>query len=224
MRMNSGAVLTKISAAILIVLNIQHSTGGATVIVPGTSNPWLAGLPDGASAQQGDVAPANSPVLAPIPIFPGTFLTFTAEGLVNNNPVPGGSEPDGGSLQIHVAENGIAGFTAPINALLGVFLNDSLPTSSAVPDPYVFTPDALTIAPDLKQVFFIGDGMRLGGDIQQFLVPSGATRLFIGTMDGAQWNNNYGEFSVTVVPEPSTWALGIIGGLWFATGLSKRRR
>jgi hypothetical protein len=42
------------------------------------------------------------------------------------------------------------------------------------------------LAPALAQTFFIGDG-RTGsgsGDIQRFLVPEGATRLFLGYADG----------------------------------------
>jgi hypothetical protein len=49
-------------------------------------------------------------------------------------------------------------------------------------------------------VFFIGDG-RTGsgtGAVQQFIVPAGATRLFLGTVDGFGWNTNSGAFSVQV--------------------------
>jgi hypothetical protein len=50
----------------------------------------------------------------------------------------------------------------------------------------------------LKQVFFIGDGLAgdLGG--QLVIAPPGATRLYLGTMDGGGWFNNTGEFSVSV--------------------------
>jgi hypothetical protein len=30
-------------------------------------------------------------------------------------------------------------------------------------------------------------------DVQQFIIPSGATRLYIGQMDEYEWNNNTGE-------------------------------
>jgi hypothetical protein len=29
-------------------------------------------------------------------------------------------------------------------------------------------------------------------------VPEGATRLFLGTMDGHEWANNLGQFTITV--------------------------
>jgi hypothetical protein len=35
--------------------------------------------------------------------------------------------------------------------------------------------------------------------VQQVVVPSGATRLFLGTMDGCCWNNNYGAHDVEVI-------------------------
>lgn len=58
--------------------------------------------------------------------------------------------------------------------------------------------DFLTLSPQLKRVFFIGDGRTRRGDIQKFIVPSGATRLYIGIMDGYEWNNNNGKFDVTI--------------------------
>jgi len=37
----------------------------ATITVPATADPWLAGMPNGTTADGGDVAPAESPVLIP---------------------------------------------------------------------------------------------------------------------------------------------------------------
>jgi hypothetical protein len=60
----------------------------------------------------------------------------------------------------------------------------------------------------LRQLFFIGDGLTSGGVIQQFVVPQGATRLFLATMDGYGQYNNIGSFTVTVAnavaPESGT--------------------
>ncbi|HEY3242752.1 MAG TPA: hypothetical protein VGM03_05305 [Phycisphaerae bacterium] len=49
------------------------------------------------------------------------------------------------------------------------------------------------VMPGLRQPFFIGDGLTGTGSgaVQQFLVPDGATRLFLGTIDGCEWSNNY---------------------------------
>jgi hypothetical protein len=57
-----------------------------------------------------------------------------------------------------------------------------------------------TLSPALKQAFFIGGGLTGTGSgaVQTFVVPVGATRLFLGTSDGVGWFNNSGSFSVTV--------------------------
>jgi hypothetical protein len=73
-----------------------------------------------------------------------------------------------------------------------------------------------SLAPQVKQVFFIGDGLTGTGSgaVQNFIVPTGATRLFLGPMDGFEWKGNTGSFTVTVqaVPEPSTiFGLGVLG-------------
>jgi hypothetical protein len=96
----------------------------------------------------------------------------------------------------------MAAINTPADALLGVFLDDTQPNVSAAPDPFAYLPDAATVAPGLKQPFFIGDGLTLSGGVQQFIVPAGATRLFLGTADGYGWYNNVGSFSVEVVSRP----------------------
>jgi hypothetical protein len=85
-----------------------------------------------------------------------------------------------------------------------VFLSDSAPNGgSSAPATLDFTTassrDFSTLSPKLKQPFFIGDGLRNNGDHQTFVVPSGATRLYVGSMDGQQWSDNAGGFSVTVL-------------------------
>lgn len=191
---------------------------GQTVIVPGTANPWLAGMPDGSIAGDGfDIAPDQSPVLLPVVLTGGTMLAFSVTGSVSNGDSPSGILPDGGGFirREPGAENGIADVNAPISSLIGVFLDSSQPSFSIAPDGLDFDAFGLTFAtlsPSLRQPFFIGDGLDAGGDFQQFVVPIGATRLYLGTMDGFQWTGNFGSFTVTVVPAPSVAALlGIVG-------------
>lgn len=98
-------------------------------------------------------------------------------------------------------ENGIADVNAPINSIIGVFLTDRRPRDRDYPDRLDFSTassrDFASIAPQVHQPFFIGDGRTSTGEVQQFVVPEGATRLFIGTMDGWEWNNNVGGFNLT---------------------------
>jgi hypothetical protein len=46
--------------------------------------------------------------------------------------------------------------------------------------------------------FCIGNGQTPSGVVKQFLVPQGATRLYIGIWDGYEYNNNGGSLSRTV--------------------------
>jgi hypothetical protein len=213
-----------------------------TVTVPGWSNPWLSGMPSG-TYDGGDSAPAQSPpeVLG-LYFVPGSILTFSARGTTNWGEYAGGhwSGPEGcyddwvfpehHTAGAGGAANGISDIWANPNALLGVFLGPGLPNTSPAPGTLDFgsyaSRDFLTFSPLLKQVFFIGDGVKSGGTQQQFVVPAGATRLFLGIKDGYQWSNNSGSFTVqvnsnaiTAVPEPTTvviWSL--LGILAVAAG------
>lgn len=207
-------------AVLLLPLSLASNRAYAdTVIVtvPGTADPWLAGMPPGSTASITDVAPAQSPVqILGLPIIPGLTLTFQATGLVTDRPAAPFFGPDGDDsrLRLHLtgAENGIANVIAPIDALMGVFLGPDQPNLTPAPGALDFgTPasrDYLTLFPALKQVFFIGDGLTSGGVQQQVIVPAGATRLFLGPMDAVEWSNNVGSFTVqvsAVIPEPPSF-------------------
>jgi hypothetical protein len=204
----------------------------APLAVPGTSDPWLAGMPAGSTASNGDVAPQHSPVeVTGITLVPGTALTFGAEGLVRYGPGSPGYGPDGGEITSHAfygAQNGISDVFAPTCSLVGVFLDSARPDLSPPPQALDFSsnPDFSTLSPRLKQVFFIGDGRTSASTLQQFVVPSGATRLFLGTMDGWGWFNNQGSFTVEVhvVAEPSALCLLSVGAIGFVVGAWRRRR
>jgi len=58
-----------------------------------------------------------------------------------------------------------------------------------------------------------------------FTVPTGATELYLGTVDSYQWNNNVGADDVTLsVPEPATWAMMLLGAGMIGAGLRMARR
>ena len=217
-------------AAAVLALGLAATTNAATiVIVPGTATPWLAGMPAGTTAVGGDVAPPNSPVQ--LAVNAGDVLTFASSGSVDHCPAFGcgaaGAEGDFvEAVTTHSggAEHGISDIASPIDALIGVFLAAGQPDLTAAPGGLNFSSaasrDFVSLSPVLKQTFFIGNGLRNDGvTAQTFVAPAGATRLFLGTMDGFEWNNNSGSLEVTVsavvVPEPATLALvalGVAGG------------
>lgn len=208
----------------------------ATVVVPGTADPYLAGMPDG-SSNGSDTAPAQSPVrVTGINLSLGGQLTFTnavggtdrGAGCSIAAPYSGCDPIDGAELWTHAGadENGISTVRAPISALMGVFLGPDQPSLTAAPAGLNFETLGLnfaSLAPELKQLFFIGDGKTAADLVQQFDIPLGATRLYLGTMDGFGWFNNTGNITVDVnqmnaVPEPSSLLLmlaGMAGVGWF---------
>jgi hypothetical protein len=177
-------------------------------------------LPDGSGLAPAEYdLPANASVLTMTKVA-GTITLNSGGGY--NDPdgvvVTGGyglSLPDASYAS---AYGGISGIKQPgAGALIGVF-----ETSSAPVAPPPATLDFTTIgnnftsfAPALNQLFYIGDGLTGDGSgaVQRFIVPAGATRLYLGIsdapgFDGAPgaYNDNSGNFTVSfqvaVVSEP----------------------
>jgi plastocyanin/Flp pilus assembly protein TadG len=192
------------------------------VTVPATYDPWLAGMPNGSTASYDDAAPAESP--ASITVTPGSTITFTnVNGLINHTPSTPTDGPEGqtGNIYWHMkdppsgaqavgqgAQNHIGDIIVPIDSLLGVFLNANAPTSN--PTPTVVRDYSTQTARDqasftdiqVQQPFFIGSGNTSSGTTQTFVAPTGATRLFLGPMDGYEWENNNGSFTATLTIQP----------------------
>lgn len=168
----------------------------------------------------------------------GRTLTLTANGEATwGGGTPTG--PDGGffAASTNIAGVGpISGFAAPRSGhLVALFLEagdpDGLPAPDAISYPDDASLSALSYAPAIRQVFFVGDGEVDSGTgvIQTFFVPDNATRLVFGIADAfafagaAGWyDDNQGGFNVAyaIVPTPGT-------GLLFGMGLlaaTRRRR
>jgi hypothetical protein len=189
-------------------------------------------MPNGSAARYSDTAPEQSPVQVLLSFSPGDLFYFTASGATDHCDSggcglagPEGDLAEGAWGHDGGAEYGIGDLFAPIDALIGVFLGPAQPDSSAAPGAVLdfstsASRDFASLSPLLKQPFYIGDGLRNDGlTLQSFVVPVGATRLFLGTMDGYDWFNNDGSLEVsaaTNVPEPATVVLvgaGLLGAL-----------
>jgi len=186
--------------------------------VGGTANPFLAGMPSGSVASLNnphnspDYAgtrsnPRQSPVAITMPIQGGMELTFDSiNGDVRHDPNLPFFSPDGELTAIgrntNGSENGISDLTAPINALVAVFLDDNAPNLTSAPAMLDFSTaasrDFKTLKPKLKQIFFIGDGKTSEGRDQRFVAPAGATRMYLATWDFFEWNNNAGSRNIKI--------------------------
>ena len=198
-----------ISSIDTTVSAIAMLSGGTSVAinVPSSSDPYLAGMPPGSTASVDDVAPQNSPAQATsMAIVPGAEMSFATTGTVKNGPSYPMSQPTGNLSWTlsHLTgnENGISNVTMPIDCLLGVFLGPDQPNLTPAPAALDFSTaasrDYTSLKPLLKQPFYIGSGLNSHGQVQRFVVPAGATRLYLATMDGFEWNNDGGAFNSTV--------------------------
>jgi hypothetical protein len=202
-----GECIVQFSAGV----NVDQNVGG-------TANPFLAGMPAGSVASlnnphnspdyAGTLAnPRQSPTAINMPIKDGMIFNFDSiDGDVRHDPNLAYYSPDGQLTDIggntNGAENGISDLKAPINALVGVFLDDRAPNLTRAPSKLDFSTDASrnfdVLKPKLKQLFFIGDGKMNDGRFQQFVAPAGATRLYLATWDFFEWNNNAGARNVKI--------------------------
>jgi hypothetical protein len=111
-----------------------------------------------------------------------------------------------GSVTTSGSEHGISNIAAPLNSLLGVFLNQAGATSGAdsqtAPAGVDYSTQTAqnytTMEPLLNQSFFIGNGSTSGGSQQTIVVPANSYKLYLGTMDGHEWSNNVGGYNATI--------------------------
>jgi hypothetical protein len=196
--------------ALLATATAMALAAGAAqaVTIPGTADPFLAGAPAGATVSWFgggpfvDTAEAESPV----------SIAVTAGQTVNIYDVTGGVSnctgctllgPTGaGGYNLDSAAFTATGFTPLVTSY------SNLPINSLI---------GLFNGPSAA-VFEIGNG-------GSFVVPTGATALYLAVADGYQWNNNIGSFSaIAAVPEPATWAMMLVGFGGLGAAMRARRK
>ncbi len=165
--------------------------GGATVessellVVDGRANIFGAGhgAPPAPGGGGGGVLPVDAGIdlsgAESVSVSDAAGVT-TAYGGCGGPPAP----PDGIVYQGSdiASTGGISGIIDDHQQmLLGVFLGADEPADPA-PGRLNLTGrhDDVSFAPQIGQVFFIGDGVTAGGVAQRFVVPGGATRVFVG--------------------------------------------
>ena len=205
-----------------------------TVVVDGRANVFGAGLSTPPSFFEYNGQPSGLlPSLLTLPSGTGRLFqvsSVTGEVLCCGTAVvPAGA--DGSNYAVDVdGFGGVSGIV--VNRFLflgGVFLGDA-PLDTPAPSPLDFRSgmgvNFLSLAPQIGQLFFIGDGRQgidePGGALQTFIVPDGATRLFLGFADrGSEsaepsfYNDNGGSLTATfevsaptaAAPEPASAVL-----------------
>ena len=152
-------------------------------------------------------------------VNPGDVITLTGvSGTVLKGPgddegeANGVDKTSGGTIGMDddeaadgVSEHGMSDIDVPGDSMVGVFLNSSTPDGGTAPTPLDFSTqterDYTSVSPQLQQTFYAGTGTTssAAGSAQQYInVPSGATRMFLGSMDGHENSNNSGSYSVTI--------------------------
>jgi hypothetical protein len=197
--------------------------GGNTtsVNISANANPYFAGMPSTTTDSYGANLTNNAATqVQSIPVVPGTYISFTnltgstsvVAGTVtptgpagnSNYIVEHGEDYDGSSYNNPGPENGIANAIMPDDAMMGLFLTNNAPNLTTAPSSVVnwtTSPQANQATYSnlvVQQPFMIGDGQTTSGVTQQFLVPPGATRLFVGIWDGEDYTNNSGSLNGTV--------------------------
>jgi uncharacterized protein (TIGR03437 family) len=148
--------------------------------------------------------PVNSPAQVDFSLAGVQALQMTATGTTHNGTAHADVGPDGAnSPAVNVFAGGIFGIgqiSAPLAALIGVFTGDAVNPAATPPlvEYWGGARDVPVIRPMLQQPFLIGTGQTAGGTLRTFIVPAGATRLYLGVADPCPGTISGGNFQVTL--------------------------
>ena len=175
--------------------------------------PWLAGMPNGSVVAAYGGNPRNTVMpdsaahrITDLSIVPGQKISFRQTTGMTSYDNAGWYNADGntGWIVRQNPTNGINATRAPLNSLVGIFLDDRQPNTWTMAPEMDFTSASSrnykTLSPQLKQVFFIGDGVNDNGELQEIVVPAGATRFYLAIMDEkGWWWDNVGTLNTTML-------------------------
>lgn len=222
---------------------LAASAGAEVVTVDGRTNILTAGYPDISAFTAVNVWDPGVLATVSVGVWGGATVNFNS---VNMAGARGGSPlwtPDGYDIvaagdyyqvNVNTPLTSISGIRANRDGFFaGVFLADGVP-SGAAPAALDFRNvdrggmghNFSALSPLLNQVFFIGDGRTDLNQLQDFVAPQGATRLFLGSLDawytttGACWGDNTWNFTADVSVTPAPGAIAFLG----AAGLVGNRR
>ena len=243
-----GVLLVTVAAsfpanALVVLQTLKGSdaiwlAGRTDLVIPDANLPWTAGMGRHANATPEEIKETLPPgfaigagqTLRVLDPATGGISFFNGLGGTIYGPEGNGS-PGSSSIS---AFGGISGYLGTQGALVGVFLDDNIPSAGA-PATLNFSSgflgtDFSSLSPGLGQVFFIGNGINSSSNFQEFVAPSGATRVFLGITDSFGFNgepgafdDNDGSYQIRVginedprnpitnqTPEPTTWALVLL--------------
>ncbi len=211
---------TACAIGLTLSLHASSANGQVTRTVTCSSNLYAAGH----SAPEAPVGGGAGimPQLVPLPRGVGRELQFVnVNGTVSYCPSCGSNGPDGtdiGSTCIITAWRGISELRGSrIRGLTGVMLSNEEPVNPP-PAPLIWNNSTIAqpvITAGTRQIIFIGDG-RTGinqGNTQRFVVPTEATRLFLGFVDGfcgsghGTYGDTSGQVQVTVNYTGCIWVM-----------------
>lgn len=198
--------------------DVPIGSGGTTLIVKACSaplavqglwNPYLAGslqsINYNAGAHCVDTpamnAPPPVPLASPDCLLAGSKFYFNVGGTIDHGGASSNADGVQSDTEWHAkgALFGKSNMRAPLNAMVGVFLEADSPDAKPAPATLDFATlasrEQLELHPALRQVFFIGDGKTASGQYQKIVVPDGAARFFFATWDSFEWCDNSGSLS-----------------------------
>jgi hypothetical protein len=211
-------VLGSLSAAFAAAALNSAPAGATTLHVSAHANIFGAGHASLQPASNGTAGAGQKPPSTSVAGRSGDAVAFSrvtgqlgCAGSTTNG-------PDGGSCAGGVTNiNSLQGISGIVDInrtmfLVGVFVGSKEPADPA-PQRLDFSNAHLgmdfgSLSPKLDQTFFIGDGENAIGAKQQFVVPSGARRLYLGFADAFAFRGNPGTYQDNVGDVTASFSVG----------------